>query len=610
MYVAVKGGSKAIAAAHALLAEVRRGPKAIPEITRDQIGSQLSLAVDRVQAEGSLYAPALAAAAVKQARGDLVEATFLLRAYRATVKRLGHSVPIETSAMIPRRRISATFKDLPGGQLLGPTFDYTHRLLEAGGNGQEGDEIEGEDSGAEAGGNSDTLSNAASIAPAKSGAGAGNGEGAKSPSGSLANGAFQEAASQEGASQEGASQEEASQERASQQGASRSRKIFSESFINKLAKNFSTKSKEASVVDAKPGAERSGGAPPASFPRSVSGRGFEDCPKGDPLSAESAAISNEASLTESDLTESILSSKSGKPAPEPDSFLESEGLLEEVFQASDPPGDLTRRPLDFPADRRMRLQNLARADEGFLLAMAYSCQRGYGAGHPFVTSLRLGTVEVEIRVPELGIDAVVARMEVTEATTANPIKGGGAEAQTLTRGYGLTLGHNERKALAMAIVDRALRAKELGERLKGPAQDEEFVMYHSDNVEASGFVSHLRLPHHVDFQAELGVLRAMRATWTGGDLAVREKAENLKESANLEEPMRIIEDIPGGARLDASSGAISEGYASPSAQSPSRGSPSPELQGNEFQGPKAAIPEAQNLKAANPKSFGIEEAES
>ena len=32
--------------------------------------------------------------------------------------------------MLVERRVSATYKDLPGGQLLGPTFDYTHRLLD------------------------------------------------------------------------------------------------------------------------------------------------------------------------------------------------------------------------------------------------------------------------------------------------------------------------------------------------------------------------------------------------------------------------------------------------------------------------------------------------
>jgi alpha-D-ribose 1-methylphosphonate 5-triphosphate synthase subunit PhnI len=86
-----------------------------------------------------------------------------------------------------------------------------------------------------------------------------------------------------------------------------------------------------------------------------------------------------------------------------------------------------------------------------------------------------------------------------------------------TRGYGLCLGDNERKALSMAIVDRALRSRELGEALKGPAQDEEFVLYHGDNVEASGFVSHIKLPHYVDFQAELAMLRRMRRESEAGD---------------------------------------------------------------------------------------------
>ena len=27
------------------------------------------------------------------------------------------------------RRISAAFKDIPGGQVLGATYDYTHRLM-------------------------------------------------------------------------------------------------------------------------------------------------------------------------------------------------------------------------------------------------------------------------------------------------------------------------------------------------------------------------------------------------------------------------------------------------------------------------------------------------
>ncbi len=130
MYVAVKGGEKAISAAHRLLAEARRGDPAVPELSLAQIEQQLALAVDRVMTEGSIYDRELAALAIKQARGDLVEAIFLLRAYRTTLPRLAVSLPIDTGAASLKRRISATFKDLPGGQLLGPTFDYTHRLID------------------------------------------------------------------------------------------------------------------------------------------------------------------------------------------------------------------------------------------------------------------------------------------------------------------------------------------------------------------------------------------------------------------------------------------------------------------------------------------------
>src|ERR1700741_2119414 len=131
MYVAGKGGERAIENAHRLLAHVRRGDPAVPELGLEQIKEQLTLAVDRVMNEGSLYDRDLAALAIKQARGDLIEAIFLLRAFRATLPRFGASVPVDTAAMAVARRISAAFKDLPGGQVLGPTFDYTHRLLDS-----------------------------------------------------------------------------------------------------------------------------------------------------------------------------------------------------------------------------------------------------------------------------------------------------------------------------------------------------------------------------------------------------------------------------------------------------------------------------------------------
>ena len=129
-YVAVKGGERAIDAAHAWLAHDRRGDPAVPLLQPEQIEQQLGRAVDRVMAEGSLLDRGLAALAIRQAQGDLIEAAFLLRAYRTTLPRFAHGEPLDTAAMLVTRRVSAIFKDLPGGQVLGPTYDYTHRLLD------------------------------------------------------------------------------------------------------------------------------------------------------------------------------------------------------------------------------------------------------------------------------------------------------------------------------------------------------------------------------------------------------------------------------------------------------------------------------------------------
>ena len=352
MYVAVKRGEAAIDAAHRLLALARRGETAVPEVSLAQISTQLALAVDRAMAEGSLYDRDLAALAIKQARGDLVEAIFLLRAYRTTLPRLGASEPVDTGAMRVRRRISAAFKDLPGGQILGPTFDYTHRLLD-----------------------------------------------------------FALAAE--------------------------------------------------------------GGAPAPQPPAPAS---VDSCPR----------VAD---------------------------FLDKEGLIERVpVGDSAPPPDITREPIDFPCGRATRLQALARGDEGYLLALAYSTQRGYANTHPFAGEIRQGKVEVEVVPEELGFAICVGEIDLTECEMINQFVGTADKPAQFTRGYGLAFGESERKAMAMALVDRALRACELGEPRTAPAQDEEFVIAHCDNVEASGFVQHLKLPHYVDFQSELDVVRRIRAS--------------------------------------------------------------------------------------------------
>lgn len=356
MYVAVKGGERAIENAHAFLAGERRGDPAVPELTTAQIREQLRLSVNRVMAEGSLYDPDLAALAIKQARGDLIEAVFLIRAYRTTLPRFGASHPVETGSMACTRRISATFKDAPGGQILGPTFDYTHRLLDF--------------------------------------------------------------------------------------------KLMAE-----------------------------GAAPPA----------VPTAP------ADTAAVPH---ITE---------------------FLDRDGLIQNEARLDDTPPDLTREPMELPASRALRLQALTRGDEGFILSLAYSTQRGYGRTHAFVGELRIGTVAVELDIPELGFAVGIGEVELTECETVNQFAGSKSEPPQFTRGYGLTFGQTERKAIAMSLVDRALRWKELGEDDSGaPAQDEEFVLMHADNVQATGFLEHIKLPHYVDFQSELELIRKLRAEVMAG----------------------------------------------------------------------------------------------
>ena len=199
-------------------------------------------------------------------------------------------------------------------------------------------------------------------------------------------------------------------------------------------------------------------------------------------------------------------------------ILKSDGLIEPSprEEPGKPVGDLTREPLNFPADRDLRLQNLARGDEGFLLALGYSTQRGYGRTHPFAGEIRFGEVEVELFAEDVGFAVPLGRIAVTECQMVNQFAGTANEPPRFTRGYGLTFGQGERKAIAMALVDRALRARELGEDVKAPAQDEEFVLTHSDNVQATGFVEHLKLPHYVDFQAELGLVRRLREEFAVG----------------------------------------------------------------------------------------------
>ncbi len=130
-YVAAKAGEDIIQRAEELF-EKQRVAGESGQLSVEQVDEQFSRLTAQAMSEGGLYAPRLAAIAVKQAQGDTAEAAFLLRAYRSTLERWGSSAPTETAQAFTPRRISPAYKDVPGGQILGATKDYTQRLLDFG----------------------------------------------------------------------------------------------------------------------------------------------------------------------------------------------------------------------------------------------------------------------------------------------------------------------------------------------------------------------------------------------------------------------------------------------------------------------------------------------
>ena len=128
-YVAVTAGEEVIKRAEQLF-EKQRTEGSSDDLGIDQLDEQLSRLTAQVMSESGLYAPRLAALAVKQAQGDTIEAAFLLRAYRSTLERYDETITADPREMIASRRVSPAFKDVPGGQILGATKDYTQRLLD------------------------------------------------------------------------------------------------------------------------------------------------------------------------------------------------------------------------------------------------------------------------------------------------------------------------------------------------------------------------------------------------------------------------------------------------------------------------------------------------
>ncbi len=378
-YVAVKGGTEAIANAKELVEFYRLKENTSP-ITVNQLKSQFRLAIDKIMGEGSFYAPEYGALALKQVEGDVLEAAFIMRAYRATLSRKYYSEVIDTEGMFVQRRISSSFRDIPGGQILGPTRDYTQRMLDTS-LVEEGDED-----------------------------------------------------------------------------------------IKEFLQDFQQNVEGVELKEIK------------SFSKVID-------------------------------------------------ILQEQGLMRGVNNGEDTKlVDVTREAIKFPAPRSARLQMLARAETGGIMAMGYSSMRGHGSVHPTVGELRVGMVKVNVRDAN-GRIRYIGKIKVTEAemiskTGSNPKD----KAPYYSIGYGLCFGQNETKGICMGILDRAMRIP----GNNAPSNDQEFVLYHTEGIEAMGFTNHLKLPHYVTFQSGLNNLR------NAIDRNESKKEEPKKTSENV---IEAVEDL-------------------------------------------------------------------
>ena len=365
-YVAVSGGEQAIAASLDLTELKRVGAGRSVDV--ETILAALPELVAQVESEGSLWAPEVAATAVKQAQGSVEEAVFLMRAYRSTLERLYTSRVIDTDTMRVDRRISAAFKDIAGGQILGATRDYSHRLI------------------------------------------------------------------------------------------------------------------EFELVDDAPADVRERAAE------------LEHA-----LAAEPSADAAEAQTH----------------VPRVLTYLREINMVKAYPQDDTEPVDITKTPLAFPTPRSVILQALSRGLTQAVIAIGYAAIRGFGLSHPTVGELRRGTVAITIDAPGAEADATeddayylgaIPVTEVESLIVSDEVDDRGNHRSALDVGYGLVVGNDESKAIAMSVLDHSLRADDV----RYPTQDQEFVLYHIDGVEATGFISHLKLPHYVTFQSKLdSALRSM-----------------------------------------------------------------------------------------------------
>lgn len=195
-------------------------------------------------------------------------------------------------------------------------------------------------------------------------------------------------------------------------------------------------------------------------------------------------------------------------------LLAEEGLLREFPLSDAEPDDVTKGDLTFPSSRSARLQVLCRGQTGAVTSLGYASLRGYGSLHPTVGELRVGTLEIYVPDPLSGggdpdEDYYVGNFRATEVETVVPVEipvEAHHHRTFFDIGYGFCFGRNETKAIAMSLLDQCLETADP----RYPTHNEEFVLCHIDSVEATGFISHLKLPHYVTFQSALDGARGAR----------------------------------------------------------------------------------------------------
>jgi alpha-D-ribose 1-methylphosphonate 5-triphosphate synthase subunit PhnI len=378
-YAAARGGLDAILAAEELMRAKRDGG-ASPPLEISQLTERLNLAVDRVMGEAGLWAPDLAARALRQAEGDIIEAAHLLRAYRSTRPRLAAGLATHEDEIEILRRIVPAYRVPPGPQLLGRTLDYVGRMLDDG-----------------------------------------------TPAG------------------------------------------------------------------------------PAHRPAVVGGNGHPD-------HASRPAADTDGQASHPDHP---AAARADGPAADPArrspgrllDLLRSQGMIRDRRRDDDPePHDVTREPVRPGVPRSARLSVMARAETGALVNLWYRNILGPDGYIHEVTlgEVRHGRLPVRVAHPVTGQPVRLGSVRVTEVEAIEDLDGPDEDRGVFDVGYGLCLGHNERKAIAMANLDIAV------ERDGGRSALEQNVLMTTDGLDASGFLEHLKLPHYVTFRSMVDRKAAIR----------------------------------------------------------------------------------------------------